>query len=664
MKLFYHTNIIAPNASIAVSNAVSILNRDMHNLLQNSERSEGKIVLEVDNSYAAETFTLSVDETATLKAGDDLGFIYGLLYISENFLGVQPFWFWMDQPFAQQPYVKIPVGTYYSPKPIVKYRGWFFNDEVFFMKWNINGDAEEPWRMAFETLLRCGGNMTIPGTDKNAHKNRKMAMDMGLWITHHHAEPLGAEMFAHAYPDIAPNILESVHLFEKLWEDAVLEQKDANVIWNVGFRGQGDVPFWNSDSSGTFDTPQKRGELISAMIRRQCEIVRKYVADPQFCTNLYGEISELYVAGFLSLPDDIICIFADNGFGKMVSRRQENHNPRIPSLPDNTLMRTGIYYHASFYDLQAAAHITMLPNSVDFVNRELNAVIENRGTEYWLINSSNVRPHVYYLDAIRKKWFGEEVSDHSHSAAFAREYFQASSDVATCLQMRPNVIPMYGKEEDEHVGDQFYNEPVRILVHQYIVDKTKAAEPLFWLTGDMSIDSQVKEYAALCTNALPEMQLYYERCKAVQASLMGQNKDLFTSTILLEAELHYFGLQGVIRFADAWKVMRNRAYLDAFILFGRSADCYSMAENAMRSSEYGVWRGFYFNECFADYKHTAFMVKKLMGIVRELGDSVSHDRWHREATYDIKDRKVMTLMLNENHMTDWELYQAFSRIKY
>ena len=54
--------------------------------------------------------------------------------------------------------------------------------------------------MAFETLLRCGGNMTIPGTDKNSRLNRQMAADMGLWITHHHAEPLGAEIFARAYP--------------------------------------------------------------------------------------------------------------------------------------------------------------------------------------------------------------------------------------------------------------------------------------------------------------------------------------------------------------------------------------------------------------------------------------------------------------------------------
>ena len=47
------------------------------------------------------------------------------------------------------------------------------------------------WRMVFEALLRLGGNMVIPGTDRNAHRYRKLASDMGLAITHHHAEPLG-----------------------------------------------------------------------------------------------------------------------------------------------------------------------------------------------------------------------------------------------------------------------------------------------------------------------------------------------------------------------------------------------------------------------------------------------------------------------------------------
>lgn len=42
---------------------------------------------------------------------------------------------------------------------------------------------------------------------------------------------------------------------------------------------------------------------------------------------------ELYQQGCLDLPEDVIKIWADNGFGKMVSRRQGNANPRVTALP-------------------------------------------------------------------------------------------------------------------------------------------------------------------------------------------------------------------------------------------------------------------------------------------------------------------------------------------
>lgn len=213
---------------------------------------------------------------------------------------------------------------------------------------------------------------------------------------------VGSGDFCKSVSGVEANFMEKSELFYKLWEDAVIEQKDCNVVWNLCFRGQGDCPFWSSDTSGQFDTPQKRGKLISNIIKKQCDIVKKYVKNPVFCTNLYGEIMELYKDGYIEIDDGIIKVKADNGYGKMVTRRRDNHTARVSSMPVKDGGRQGIYYHVSFYDLQAANHITMLPNTVDFVNRELSDVLENGGDDFWVINCSNVRPHTYYLDAVRK----------------------------------------------------------------------------------------------------------------------------------------------------------------------------------------------------------------------------------------------------------------------
>lgn len=647
-----NTKIVAENPSVPVDNAIKILTRDMQKVLTSSDVSNS-ITLLYDSSIAAEQYAIGITQSdISLRAADDLGFIYALLHISDKYLGIKPFWFWLDQAIQQRESVKILCGNYCSPVPIIRYRGWFFNDEVLIMKWE-NGLCDDlAWKMAFEALLRCGGNMAIPGTDKLAHKNHRLAAKMGLWLTHHHAEPLGAEMLARAYPGQDANFLDNTQLFYKLWEDAVIRQKNYNVVWNLCFRGQGDCPFWSSDTSGRFDTPEKRGALITEVIEKQCEIVKKHVKNPVFCTNLYGEIMELYNEGYIKLSDDIIKVRADNGYGKMVTRRRDNHDVRISSMPDKYGGRQGIYYHVSFYDLQAANHLTMLPNSVDFVNRELNAVIDNNGVDFWVINCSNIRPHAYFLDAIRKKWFGLDISGISHSRGFASDYGYPDAD---CFVKYAKAMTAYSSEEDEHAGEQFYTETARMLAHRIITDRTQPVAGLFWLTGKTGLSEQIMHVKKICEGNIAALREYHSYCRQFAGNR------LFDSTVLLQAKIHCLCADGLIHLCTACEKFLAADYKSAFLAAGDSAMLYKSADAAMRGSEYGVWKGFYANDCLADIKHSAYMAEKLMGFIREFGDNARHDKWYRETIYSPEDRNVFLLLVTDNHMTDDELYNAMKK---
>ncbi len=708
-----------------VKRAIAMLERDLRKCIVRGSVSSGILQLRRDASMAEEDYEILVDRNIVITAADELGAIYGVLYLSEHFLGVLPFWFWMDQQMEVRDAVGIKEGSYRDEKPMVRFRGWFINDEILIDHWRIGGDAIEPWRMALEALLRCKGNLVIPGTDTNSKKYRALASSYGLWVTHHHAEPLGAEMFIRRFPDLQPNILEVPQKFEQLWEEAVIEQKDCKTVWTVGFRGQGDSPFWAADTSGKFNTSQARADLIMQVVRKQCDIVRKYVKNPVFCTNLYGEITTLYREGVLHFDDEIIQVAADNGFGKMVSRRQENSAGRLPSLPDPEIVHKGIYYHASFYDLQAAAHITMLPNSVDMVGRELAEVERQNACDYWLINCSNIRPHVYYLDAIRKAWMGEQITDETHAKDFVSRYMQMKdagnshrrnriaeaaavnrvqeqkeaesedaviSEIAALLRRRPQAIPAYGPEEDEHVGDQFYNENVRLLAHQWIVDRMSGTRYLKWLTGDVSLMEQSRTLVRLCQKGQAALDGYAAEAEEIgkvlreQAGRVDEDRPdqkkaerkpnegedtapaehimamrrslLYDATILLETRLHVCGLHGVLRFGEAMEALEKQEYQAAFVALGDAAAYYDAANRAMREAEYGVWKGFYANECFADYEHTAFMLRKLMGVVREFGDTARHEGWLRDVYYAPEDRQVYALFVNRKHPTDDELYEA------
>ena len=591
-KMNANTKTVYSGDRPAIKNAVDILNRDIAKKFTLPGGDANRIVLRQDGALGSERFVIDVSESVTVRASDELGFVYGLLYISGQFLGIEPFWFWMDQRVAKTDAVGIGYGQYRSKAPAVKYRGWFVNDEVLIMKWDINGDSAEPWRMVFEALLRCGGNMVIPGTDKNSKKYRQLASDMGLWITHHHAEPLGAEMFTRVYPDMEPNYTETPELFHKLWEEGIKAQKDMKVIWGLGFRGQGDCPFWSHDSSGRFDTDEKRGALISEVIELQRRLVLKYVKDPVFCTNLYGEIMELYESGHISLADDIIKISADNGYGKMVTRRRDNHTVRISSMPKEPVKHGGIYYHVSFYDLQAANHITMLPNSVEFVDRELSEVMDKNASDYWIINCSNVRPHVYFLDAVRKKWFGESVSDDSHSRAFAGAYFSGDDRIAQAYRDYHSAMPAYGPEEDEHAGEQFYTENVRLLIHAFLNGKTQGTPGLNWLVGAHPLSEQARLYTGFYRRNLESITAFYERCSDISGSLSGYIKKLFDATLLLQVSIHYHCTLGVISFGDGYRAYTEGDFKKAFMLLGDSSESFYEADRRMKRSEYGVWQGF------------------------------------------------------------------------
>lgn len=198
-RLSRATRIEADASRAPIANAVAILRRDIRDLLTDTVE-ENAIVVTIDDSLPREHYEVTVTESAmTLRCGDDLGAVYGLLSISERFLGVAPLGWWNNQCIPPRPFADVPCGSYTSPEYAVRFRGWFINDEVLLNGWKDNEeDRRAMWKRIFETILRCGGNMVIPGTDR-AHDGEllnAMALDMGLWLTQHHTEILGARMFA------------------------------------------------------------------------------------------------------------------------------------------------------------------------------------------------------------------------------------------------------------------------------------------------------------------------------------------------------------------------------------------------------------------------------------------------------------------------------------
>jgi len=595
---------------------------------------------------------------------DDLGLVYGILEFSRRYLGIQPFWFWMDQAIERRDGISVPCENYDSPPSKVRFRGWFVNDEVCLIGWKEQyPPGRDIWQPVFETLLRCGGNMVIPGTDlPKSGEHAKIAQEMGLWVTHHHAEPLGAEMFLRAYPGKMASYREEPELFERLWQEAIEKQKRDNIVWVLSFRGQGDKPFWENDPS--FDTPQKRGAMISKVVRRQYDMIREEVDAPVCCVALYGEIAELYKGGFIELPSDVIKVWADNGYGRMVSRRHGSKNLRIPALPAlDDKGKHGIYYHVTFHDLQASNHLAMFSGSSAFVEREVKSAFQAGATEYLLLNCGNIRQHVYMLDLISQMWRMGDVESDDHLRSFVQNYYPSNHEEMEELYLSYSKASiMYGPNEDDVAGDEFYHHPARILIGHWLQGKApQTCKSLVWATGEADFDVQVRWFMKRCEEGAAKWGSWLERCDLLIAKLEKTDKQRAIDHLRYHGVLHQSGAEGFLLLSRAYFAYCEGQYPQAFVLASQSMRAYSRGLETLRGSEHGKWEHFHRADWLTNIASTVNNVDTLRRWLRMHGDSPDFFLWYKEFLMPETEKHIYLENTHRNPLSDDELAERLGQ---
>ncbi|WP_058306254.1 glycosyl hydrolase 115 family protein [Gracilibacillus massiliensis] len=656
--------------SIPVQYAIDMLKRDMDKRLDSSAKIKANDNTVIDIDYVVEpkkekweqfiiTFSnINGMKTMHIRGSDELGVIYGILYVSKIYLRIDPFWFWADLPIEKIDYVSIPMKKFTSKQPKVRYRGWFLNDEVCLIGWKKEyPPTKEVWFPVFEALLRCGGNMVIPGTDLPRNGiHFDLASELGLWVTHHHAEPLGAEMFKREFPDKQASYTLYPELYESLWEEAIQKQKDKKIIWVLSFRGQGDEPFWKQDPS--YDTPEKRGRLISQVIHRQLEMVKKHVKNPECCVALYGEISELYKNGHIKLPEGVIKVWADNGYGKMVSRRNNNEDFRIPSMPEGgSEGKQGIYYHVTFHDLQASNHLTMFPASPNIIKHELENVMEYGGDDYFLINAGNIRMHLYPLDLVSDIWNEGTINTHSHLGNFVkRMYATHHEDLMKLYDQYFQCTILYGKHEDNRAGEQFYHHPVRKIIGHWMQGKSdQKLISLNWATGEKTFPEQVQWFKQVCESYLGAWEKLRRECEKIKDQLKDEDKQRFSDQFIIQVKLHESGCKGIMDVCTAYEYFNQKKYPEAFVYASKALWNYRKGYEAMRASEHGKWENFYKADWLTNVDSTIKNVDTLRKFIRMHGDSPDFFAWYKEYLMEEKEKHIYLENTHRNPLTDDEL---------
>lgn len=651
-KLSLSTKVINqhPEDKVLI-NAAKILFRDIHKvLLANDTENTIRLIKSNDFDLEGDNFLIRQSQEGILDviAESSLGVMYGVLAISRECLGIDDSWYFLDSVPPKMDFATVEGEKLTLPNYHVKYRGWFVNDEVMISRWKDRDSQEYVWERIYETLLRFGGNIIIAGTDKNSHLNRKPANAFGLMTAHHHAEPLGAQMFARVYPELEASYLKYPELFQALWQDSINEQKNGKVIWSLGFRGQGDRPFWDDDKSKVW-TEKDKADVINEVIKLQYDMVK--AADPEAvcAVNIYGELTKMFNEDLLVLPSDVIEIWADNGYGKMVSRRQGNSDPRSPILSsDNKLGNNrGIYYHVAFHDLQASNFLSKLPNSPAFVSNELCKVRQVGMDTLVVTNTGNIKPHILFLREVAKSWL-EDYRPRNNNEIFS-EYMNYFTDpeqdnIKEAYETLFDCFIQYGQHEDQKAGDEFYTYTIRKII-QSTLRNDHLLEEMEWLTGTATdIDTQVTIVEDLVNTKVADWMSLHERVQLIYKKIQNDViAERFYNDLVLDVVNHYRGSKALLATISAFKAYRLGSIQQAFIESFNAKKEIEEVLNARKENPSKKWIDFYNNDVFTNMGLTHRMLDSYMQFLRIVGDNHEQYQWERDFLMEPGDSKVMLL---------------------
>ncbi|WP_040005746.1 glycosyl hydrolase 115 family protein [Fibrisoma limi] len=379
----------------------------------------------------------SVGSNLVLAGSDERGTMFAVYHFIEQYLGVDPLYFWSDREPAKRTALSWDTVSITQSTPTFRFRGWFINDEDLLTEWQRPGEpaaggkrnidypfygqvvAPQTLRHVVESLVRLRQNLIIPASFIDIRNPAEAALVQeaarrGVFVSMHHVEPMGVSAFTffNYWREKAGLPLNGkggndVPLFsyfssrpqlEEVWRVYATEwAKYPNVIWQIGLRGIADRPMWLADP-GIPQTDADRGRLISEAMQTQMQLIRQVDKrpNPPITTTLWAEGSVLNKAGHLKIPEGVTVVFSDNSPGW----RMQADFRDTPRQPGHSY---GVYYHHQLWG--SGPHLTQIvPPAQTY--KVLREVYEKGDTAYAIANISNLREFVLGADATARMLTG------------------------------------------------------------------------------------------------------------------------------------------------------------------------------------------------------------------------------------------------------------------
>jgi hypothetical protein len=627
------TILRSPDAPIAIQDAVKDLAADFEKVLGASPKivsreedagSEMIVVGEISkipeamrpaNLTAAESFSISVGDAsrrgtpskAVILAGADMrGTIYSIYQFSQDYLGIDPMYYWTDRQPARRAHIEIPASLNQSfPAPVFKYRGLFLNDEDLLTGWapgeqkDGTGISLAVWNKIYETILRLKGNIVVPGTWIFPNDPQiKLAGERGLIVTQHHAIPLGVNV-ARWPKDVPYNYSVHPEIIERAWKNAVASYpSDQEILWAVGLRGLSDVTYASMDPS-VAGNDKALGALISKAIVDQMGIVRASHPAAKFVTDFWQEGARLVHEGYLTIPPEVIPVWADTGYGN-------------PQDDGQVAAGQGLYYHVAMMNGRANQLTEMVP--VERIVSELGRYNKAAANQYILLNTSDIRPVSMTTKAVMDMaWKGSLPGGAGASDDFyhrwAEEEFgaKAASAVAEVYKDYFKAPARWGDPPLEY-GDQLYHSEARQMLVTYMTDSplytvpSQAPEwvPPRFLTPSFGIGTGkgwVRETATTeiqkCGEAQPRWDAVWQKALAAEPLVDPERLPFYRAQVLAMIAINRESNRILFLVSKAIQDAQSGDRAQAHQEITQALAAFDEIHRAEAAAEYGKWKNWY-----------------------------------------------------------------------
>ena len=372
-----------------------------------------------------------INQQVIIAGADTRGLLFGMYQFSQHALGVDPLYFWI--PEAPQPRETVDPSSAVTvgPEPTFKYRGWYISGHDLLDNWSYgtarkttgwrsSGRLEprmsiETYEKILEAMLRLRVNLIIPADsvdvmEPKAAKVLDCTRDRGLMFSFHHVEPLGVCPIAGFKRYCRQRSLEprfswysNRQVVEDCWRHYIdrLADYGDSIVWQLGYRGGKDCPFWQDEPDAPKDMPS-RGKIIGEAISRQYELLLERLgrnADPVCTWMLWHEGDALYRQGWVELPEPVMAVVSDVGRTQMLPET-------IPTIEPER--KYGTYYHVSFW---STGPQLIQANPFENIFANCRRAIDAGATEYFMVLVSNLRPFLPAIQATSDMTFDAESFD-------------------------------------------------------------------------------------------------------------------------------------------------------------------------------------------------------------------------------------------------------------